>query len=133
VRQGRESSFNELHRPCNGLSASGSKAFTARWRPTDVPSKTHGVRWRPLISLDELHRVCNDVHDVRKTTGAARDVPRSASNARQHVVWRAETRRKRYPSFFLSASPMTAGLPLPFISFITWPTKKPRSCVLPAL
>jgi restriction endonuclease fold toxin 2 of polymorphic toxin system len=37
------------------------------------------------------------------------------------------------PSFFLSSSLTRAGLPLPFIALITWPTKKPKMCFFPAL
>lgn len=35
-------------------------------------------------------------------------------------------------SFFFSSSFSCAGLALPPVAFITWPTKKPRSLSLPA-
>ena len=36
-----------------------------------------------------------------------------------------------YPSFFLNISLTTLGLALPLVCFITWPTKKPISFLLP--
>ena len=40
--------------------------------------------------------------------------------------------RAQPPSFFFSSSLSRAGLALPAVAFITWPTKNPNSLSLPA-
>ena len=46
---------------------------------------------------------------------------------------RTATRRDRYaPSFLRSASLTCCGFALPLEAFITWPTRKPSTCCLPA-
>ncbi len=55
--------------------------------------------------------------------------------ARNRTTLRGDARpvRGRYPaSFFFKSSLSSAGLALPPLAFITWPTKKPNSFSLPA-